>query len=300
MFKRLLVPLDGSELAEAALGAARFLARQCGGRVSLVHLIEKGLPRTVHEQTHLHDAEAARAYLSRVAATFPPGVADFHVHEEEVSRVGESIARHGELELPAELVVMCAHGSEGALRLAQGSVAQQVIATGSVPVLAVHAATGAASPFSCDKVLLPLDGKEEHGDILGFARDFAACCGAALRLVSVVPTAETVGGKWSQVGRLLPGATAEMLDIEADARLGFLDSAAASVRARGTNPEYALLRGDPGRAIALDAGESGAGVIVMATHGKSGLAALFEGSVAPRVFAQSAAPLLLVPVKKLV
>lgn len=295
MFKRLLVPLDGSELAEAALPAARFIAQKCGGRVSLVHLIEKGRPRTVHEQPHLHDANGARAYLSRVAASFPPGVADIHVHEEEVRRVGQSIAEHGAAELHADLVVMCAHGAGGALRFAQGSIAQQVVAAATVPVLAVHAPSVPNLPFSCRKILLPLDGREEHGDILGFLKEFAACCGAAVRLISVVPTSDTIAGKWSQVGRLLPGATAEMLEVEADGMKQVIEGAAAALAEKGTAAEAAVLRGDPGRMIALDAEESHAGIIVMATHGKSGIAALWEGSVAPRVFAQTVTPLLLVP-----
>jgi nucleotide-binding universal stress UspA family protein len=295
MFKRLLVPLDGSELAESALPAARFLAEKCGSRVSLVHLIEKGRPSTVHEQPHLHDANEAAAYLSRIAASFPPDSAEVHVHREEVSRVGRSIAEHGATELGADLVVMCAHGAAGVLRFAQGSIAQQVIAAGTIPVLAVHAPTEPARQFSCGKILLPLDGKEEHGDILGFSKDFAACCGAAVRIISVVPTQDTIPGKWSQVGRLLPGATAEMFDIEADSLKKLVESAAAALREKGRTAEAAVLRGDPGRAIALDSEESGAGVIIMATHGKSGIAALWEGSVAPRVFAQTLTPLLLVP-----
>jgi nucleotide-binding universal stress UspA family protein len=295
MFKRLLVPLDGSDLAEAALPAARFLAQKCGGRVSLVHLIEKGRPRTVHEQLHLHDANQARDYLTRVAASFPPGVADIHVHDKEVNRVGQSIAEHGMTELHADLVVMCVHGAAGALRFAQGSIAQRAVAAGTVPVLAVHASSGPALPFSCGKILLPLDGREEHGDILRFSGEFAACCGAAVRLIAVVPTSDTIAGKWSQVGRLLPGATAEMLDVEADGLKQFIEGAATALRKKGTAAAAAVLRGDPGRMIALDAEESRAGVIVMATHGNSGIAALWEGSVAPRVFAQTVTPLLLVP-----
>jgi nucleotide-binding universal stress UspA family protein len=295
MFKRLLVPLDGSELAESALPAARFLAQKCGSRVSLVHLIEKGRPSTVHEQPHLHDANAAAAYLSRIAASFPRSAAEVHVHREEVSRVGKSIAEHGMTELGADLVVMCAHGAGGVLRFAQGSIAQQVIAAGTIPVLVVHATSDPGRPFSCGKILLPLDGREEHGDILGFSRDFAVCCGAAVRIISVAPTQDTIAGKWSQVGRLLPGATAEMLDIEADGLKRFVEDAAIEVRQKGMAAEAAVLRGDPGRTIALDAEESGAEIIIMATHGKSGIAALWEGSVAQRVFAQTATPLLLVP-----
>jgi nucleotide-binding universal stress UspA family protein len=61
MFKHILVPLDGSQLAEAALPIAESLAGVLGAKVTLIHIIEKGAPGQVHGQPHLRDsAEAAR------------------------------------------------------------------------------------------------------------------------------------------------------------------------------------------------------------------------------------------------
>jgi nucleotide-binding universal stress UspA family protein len=296
MFKHLLVPLDGSQLAEAALPPARFFAQCFGANVTLVHLIEKGRPKTVHEQPHLHDVGEAETYLAQAARSFPQGVSvDYHVHHEEVKAVAASIADHCVNELYSDLVIMCTHGEKGSRRFVQASIAQQVIAAGTVPVLAVHAVAGPAIDFVCDNVLLPLDGKQEHGDILGFAAPFATCCGASVRMISVVPTYETLPGKWFQVGRLLPGATAEMLDIEAEALSPFLEEQAEKFRKLGLAIQTAVLRGDPGLVISEDAQESHAALIIMATHGKSGMSALWEGSVASRVFADGRSALLLVP-----
>jgi nucleotide-binding universal stress UspA family protein len=296
MFKHLLVPLDGSLLAEAALPPARFFARCFGANVTLVTLMEKGRPKTVHEQSHLHDIGAAETYLSQAAKSFPQGISvDYHVHQEEVKAVAASIADHCVNELYSDLVIMCTHGDQKSRRFVQGSIAQQVIAAGTVPVLAVHAVAGPLAEFSFNKVLLPLDGKQEHGDILGFAAPFASCCGASVRMISVVPTYETIPGKWFQVGRLLPGATAEMLDIEAEALLPFLEEQAEKFRKLGLAVQTAVLRGDPGPVISDDAQESHAALIIMATHGKSGMSALWEGSVASRVFSDGRSALLLVP-----
>ncbi len=299
MFKHILVPLDGSKLAEAALPAASFFGRCFGAQVSLVHLIEKGHPQTVHEQPHLHDEKEAAAYLAATAAAFPPGThVDCHVHGEEVSHVAKGIVEHSITELHSDLVIMCTHGGGGTRRFVSGSISQQVIALGTVPVLAVHAGGAHPAEFTCGKILVPIGGQRDHGDVLGTARQFALCCGATLRLISVVPTFDSIPGKWFQVGRLLPGTTGEMLDIEADEMSGFLEDQADSLRAADVGAECKVLRGDPGRLIALDAEESGCSIIVMATHGKSGMSALWAGSVAPRVFAESKKPILLLPVEK--
>lgn len=299
MFKHILVPLDGSKLAEAALPAARFFGRCFGARVSLVHLIEKGRPQTVHEQPHLHDEKEAAAYLAATASSFPPGMpVDCHVHREEVRHVARSIVEHCMTELRSDLVIMCTHGDDGTRRFLPGAISQQVIARGTVPVLAVHAGADPSREFTCGKILAPVGGQRDHGDVLGSARQFALCCRATVRLVSVVPTFNTIPGTWFQVGRLLPGTTGEMLDIEADEMSGLLMNQADSLRAAGVGVECTVLRGDPGLLIALDAEESGCSIIVMATHGKSGMSALWDGSVAPKVFAESKKPILLLPVEK--
>ena len=75
MFKHLLVPLDGSQLAEAALPAAAYLAQKLDATVTLVHIIEHDAPAEVHGERHLTNADEANAYLTEVARrAFPPGV----------------------------------------------------------------------------------------------------------------------------------------------------------------------------------------------------------------------------------
>ncbi|MGB7568879.1 MAG: universal stress protein [Chitinivibrionales bacterium] len=299
MFKHLFVPLDGSNLAEAALPVASYFARCFGAQVSLVHFIEKGRPQTVHEQPHLHDEALAARYLAAKTLTFSPGTAvDYHVHAEEVNHVAQSIVEHCLLEMHADLVIMCTHGDDGARKFVSGSIAQQVIARGTIPVLAVHAGKDSPRDFECGKILLPIGGQRDHGDILDFGGRFSQCCGSIVRLVSVVPTFNTIPGKWFQVGRLLPGASNEMLDIEAEEMTRLLNLQAAELRERSVITEIKVLRGAPGHLIALDAEESSAAIIVMATHGKSGMSALWEGSVASKVFAETKKPILLLPVGK--
>ena len=65
---RILVPLDGSRLAEYAMGAAASLAARFHARLLLLHVLERGAPATVHGDRHLTGVEEAEAYLREVAA----------------------------------------------------------------------------------------------------------------------------------------------------------------------------------------------------------------------------------------
>ncbi len=79
----LLIPLDGSRLAEAALPVAAALAERLGARVTLLHVLERDPPREVHGEPHLGAAGEACAYLDEVAARAFAAVAPVvrHVHE---------------------------------------------------------------------------------------------------------------------------------------------------------------------------------------------------------------------------
>ena len=125
IFRHILVPLDGSRLAESALTTAVWLARKMDAQVTLVHIIEKNAPSEVHSDRHLVTPEEAAAYLqelSRLPALSGLRV-ETHVHTAEVGDVARSIAEHS-AELAPDLIVMCTHGKGGARRLLFGVIAQ--------------------------------------------------------------------------------------------------------------------------------------------------------------------------------
>ena len=147
MFKHLLVPLDGSPMAEVSLVAAAFLARTLGATVTLFHAIERGAPQDIHGERHLTSPDEARAYLDEVAArAFPPDMpVERHVHANEVNDVARSIAEHV-AELGPDLIVMCTHGRGGLRGFMFGRIAQQVLGLCTTPVLLVPPAASGASP----------------------------------------------------------------------------------------------------------------------------------------------------------
>lgn len=300
MLKHLLVPLDGSRLAESVLPAAACLARTLEASVTLVHVVEKNAPAEVHGEPHLGDAEQAGLYLEEVARrAFQPEVPiRFHVHTTGVETIAGSIVEHGG-EFETDLIVMCAHGQGGMRDFFVGNIAQQVIARGRMPVLVFRPEPGGSAPaFSCRSFLVPLDGQAPHESGIGTAYELARACGAALHLVTVVQTWGTLAGQWISTGRFMPGATSEMLDMAVQNAEEYLRGRQEELQKKGgmSSVSVDVVRGDPASAIADAALRLEVDLIVLSTHRKAGSTAFWSGSVTPKVCKLCRMPLLLVPV----
>jgi nucleotide-binding universal stress UspA family protein len=298
MFKHILVPLDGSHLAEQVLPSASFVALHTGAAVTLIHVIEEDAPSQIHGEKHLQTAEDAREYLGRMAATaFPPTVrVDTHVHTAEVKNVAKSIVEHVG-EFAPDLIMMCAHGSGGLRDLLYGNIAQQVIATGHTPVMIIFPSVDTPAPdFSCGNILVPLDGNPEHESGLPFAVSLAKGCGQQLYLLLVVPTLSTLKGARAATGTLLPASMSIMLDLDEENGAEYIKTKADAASRTGLDVTAEVARGDPVAVITEAAKKCDARLIVMGTHGHTGAGAFWAGSIAPRLSGQSHIPLLLVPV----
>jgi nucleotide-binding universal stress UspA family protein len=300
MFKHILVPLDGSLLAEAALPAAAYLSGKFNAGVTLVHIIEKNAPREIHGQPHLRDAAEAVAYLEKISRQwFAEGVQiDCHVHTTEVDNVAESIVQHTG-ELNNDLIVMCSHGRGRALHLILGSMAQEIIAMGTIPVLIVRPGEHMEIPaFSCRTVLTPLDGALDHEQALPVVTTLAKVCQATIFLAMVVPRFVSLSGQMTVTSRFLPGTVSEILELSVQNAEGYLKALVNKLKSEGFTASAHVRRGDPANSIVAIARELQADLIVLATHGKSGMKAFWAGSVAHKVCSQCRIPILLIPVEK--
>jgi nucleotide-binding universal stress UspA family protein len=300
MFKHILVPLDGSQLAEAALPAAAFLSEKFNAIVTLAHIIERNAPSEVHGQTHLRDSEEATAYLRDTALrAFPPVVrVAFHVHTTEVDNVAESIVQHAD-ELHHDLIIMCSHGRGKALHLFLGSIAQKVISKGSLPVLVTRPGKDGGIPqFSCKALLLPLDGDPDHAQSLPVSKELARACGGVLHLAVVIPGFNDLSGHGAVTSRFLPGTMSKLLELSVQNAEEYLQKELEGLLSQGFQASAQVLRGNPAIVIDDSARQLDIGLIVMATHGKTGMDAFWSGSVGHKVSSRSEVPLLLIPVKK--
>jgi nucleotide-binding universal stress UspA family protein len=293
----LLIPLDGSRLAESALPYGMVLGKALGARVTLFHALEERPPQEIHGEHHLTDEDESCKYLSRLADTFPPEVeVESHVHTEKVRNVARSIADHiGELE--PDLIVMCAHGEGGLRDWMVGGIAQQVISRAKTPVLLIQPdETQPPAPVKLDCFLVALDGQPEHEQGLPVAVWLARKLGASLELLTVVPTLGTLRAENAAAGRLLPGTTSAMLDMtEAYAR-DYLQKHSDRLKSEDLRTRVQILRGDPAAQVLAAAQSTHCSLIVLGTHGRSGIGAFWAGSVASKIVSAAHTPLLLVPV----
>ena len=299
MFKHLLVPLDGSHLAESALPAAAFFAQALNASVTLVHIIERNAPKEIHSDHHITEAEEGLAYLAEVAQrSFPETVpVETHVHTTQESDVARSIVDHSQ-EFTPDLVILCTHGRGGMRDLLFGNIAQQVIAAGKTPVLLIRPGLMASTEqFACHKVLLPLDGNPEHEQGVGLAGELCQGLGAELHLLMVVPTYGTLTGDAAATSRLMPGATSVMLEMAEMGAAEYLQRILANMKSYKLSVTAEVRRGEPVNVIGETSEEVNADLIVLGTHGKTGTDAFWSGSVTPKVSGRSRVPLLLVPVE---
>src|SRR5208337_3197111 len=251
MFKHILVPLDGSRMAEAALPAAAFLAAKFNAIVTLVHVVERNAPREIHGQSHLINAAEAEVYLGDTARrAFPAGIRiDRHVHTAEVDNIAESIVEHAD-ELDHDMIVMCSHGRGKALHLFLGSIAQKVISMGSHPVLLTRPDKSKGVPeFSCKSLLLPLDGDEDHAQALPVSKELARVCGAMINLAVVIPGFGHLSGHSAVTSRFLPGTISKILEISVQNADEYLQDQLKELRSQGFEADAHVLRGDPANVI---------------------------------------------------
>lgn len=309
-----MVPLDGSSAAEAALPMAMYLAQAFEAEITLFHAIEKNPPEQIHGERHLEHAEEAGCYLEEISRRFQEKYAFkgrilTHVHLEESSDVAKSIADHM-AELEPDLVVMCSHGRSNFTQAFIGSLATRVIGLGKTPVLLLksEAAEHGLTKSGADRiqksqsgapgiahVAVALDNASIHDKAIDYGKEISEAVQARLVLLSVVPTFSSLKGQDGGWGLMSPAASSAMLDIEEQKLREHLSVHQKSLVQAGIACSISVLRGDPARQIAQAAKKLTQPLIVLGTHGRSGMTAFWKGSVAAKIISLTSALILLVP-----
>jgi nucleotide-binding universal stress UspA family protein len=300
VFKHIIIPLDGSGLAETVLPMAVNLAVSLNSKVTLLHIIEKDASPFIHGDRHLTTVPEARSYLEDIAKHHFPMVKDvsFHVHRTATRDIAAGILAH-QTELGPDLIIICTHGRGGLRQIIFGSIAQQVVESGWTPVLIIRPQTVAHSKSGHIRSLLAAaDNDPEHGQGLLTALKFGQSIKARVHVIGVVPTMGTLAGKHATTGKFLPATTYQVLEIAEKELEIFLQQKIQPFSETGAEVSLQIGRGDPASIISKTAEAVAADIIILGTHGKAGTAALWSGSMAAKVIKQTLRPLLLVPVSK--
>ena len=300
MFKHILVPLDGSKLAEAAVPVAGSLAQSLHAPVMLLHIIEQDAPQEIHKEHHITQADEASAYLQDVAKRgFPTGVqVDIHVHTAAVKDIPQSIVEHAMAEFQPDLIVMCTHGSGGVRDVLYGSIAQQVVGQGLTPLLLIKPRAEAQTTFKLENILVPLDSGPVHDASLPITQELARAYHSKIYLLTVIPTFSTVAGEAAAASSLLPATTSALLDIDVENAEEDLLVHLNELKQAGFQVNAEVARGDPVTGIISIAEKLNMDLIVLTTHRKAGAAAFWARSVAPNVARKTHIPILLIPLEE--
>ncbi len=300
MFSNLLVPLDGSQLAESVLPIVRRLSDLMSCSVMLLHVIEKRPPSSIHGDTHLQDVAGAERYLAAIAEQVGEwGVqVSSHVHTVPQGDIPRCIAEHAE-ELDQDLIVLCTHGSGGVKRFVFGSNAEQVLTHGRTPVVLVKADEYGRPPsFGPVRIVALRDTTPESGPVLTVCSELAKMAGVPLHLVYVVPTAGSVSNRELPNVRLVPHTTRLLLDLEAEETVRRVKDEVRDLLSNAIECSGSVERGEAVAAVAGAARQRNADVVAMATSGLSGLGALWANDLVSGISAAYDGVLLLFPTGK--
>lgn len=299
MLERFLVPLDTSDVSEQVLPYVALLAKQLGQPVHLVSVVADEGELTPAAGRHAatlaslvqHRRDYAQRYLDSVRDRLEAqGISV--TAEVAIGRVPDQIlaavaARR------AELVAMATHGRSGLERWFVGSVTDRIARTAPVPVLVVrpHGDASAPSP-SISQILLPLDGSELAEAAVTYATFLARSFKAPVIAIRTLELAWLTGG--SSAYGTNGGLSPELLDaLENDAKV-YLEEISSRLRADGIEVRTVFALRSPGAEITDLAHATPGSLVVMSTHGRSGLGRTFLGSVTDRVVRSSEAPVLVI------
>ncbi|MCS7050469.1 MAG: universal stress protein, partial [Thermomicrobium sp.] len=283
----LIVPLEYDRtkpqphgVSERVLPWARALAQRLAAPVVLVAVLDipVGL-RSVHEQELLRALledwrKECETYLEEVARSFPVDrPVRIVVHEGDPAVVLTKTAE----DVSDPLLVMAAHARAGWRRLVLGSVTAHVIATGIAPVFVVpaHLQPPAETPIHLDRALVPLDGSR-----------------LAEGALELVPLLGTEGWELLLLHVRESRARRIEVDIAGDDPAAYLEQVAGRLRSLGYRVTWRVVEGKPAQMIVEVAREARVDLIVMVTHGWSGLRDVLMGSTAEQVLAHAPAPVL--------
>lgn len=278
--KKILFPTDFSEQAQAALPHAINMAAFEGGELHLLHVVVLHGP-TSPLMEEFSGEEEARAALDGLK-TGETRV----VHAVKRAIAASPAILDYAAENDVDMIVMGSHGRRGFRRLLLGSVTEEVIRSGRWPVLTIRSgpeAEGRSPNYGA--ILAPVDFSAHSEFGLRAAADLARRFSADLHLVHVIdiPIIPEIYGPVAA-----PAVDAKRAAAQAGERLAEL----ATQIAPDLEVQTQVRVGGAAHEILAAAEERGADLIVLPTHGFSGLDRLLMGSVTEAVLRRAECPVL--------
>jgi len=308
MYRKILVPLDGSLFGESALPLAVSLARRAGAVIELIEImpplgaIYSDAPLSVdselEQQLHAHDKAQHQAYLKDLAkrlGEFTPMPVQTVLLEGDIP----TLLRTHAVQAGVDLVVMTTHARGPMGRFWLGSVADELVRKLPLPLLLLRP-EGEPPQYEPEPllrhILIPLDGQPLAEQILEPALALGRLMDADYTLLRVIKTVLPVtypleGISLAQAAESLIERTEDLQRALRQEARTYLDKVAVGLRERGFRVTTRVeVEDKPALAVLHQA--VGADLVAMSTHGRGGLSRLFLGSVADKVIRGCHLPVL--------
>lgn len=279
MFKKILVPLDGSNAAEIVLPYAEEIACRIGAEIILASVSEP----TADRRDRLY-----RSYLENVEEQVQDRLEGWEakkeakVHREVlVGRPASEIVRYAD-EKNVNLIIMASRGLSGQGPWFLGTIAAKVLRVTAKPVLLIRTPVDNAALQKrqlVNRILLPLDGSSVGEAAIQYAEALSQGLGAELVLLQILKPEVLFVGEGDMFGAMYH----EDEDRRRASAMAYLNSVGKAFQEKGLSASIAVGAGSPADKIIDYAEANAVDLIAMSTHGRSGIGRWVFGSVVDKV-----------------
>lgn len=293
--RRILYPTDFSETAAHAFTWALRFAEEYDAELLMLHVLVLHAADPAAPDHHFPDLEEAHEALARWADEGMQSVLERHADRDVPVRTEQrrsispapTIVEHAE-ERGADLIVLGTHGRRGLRRMLLGSVAEEVVRTSERPVLTVPHRSEDRPAGRIGSILVPVDFSEHAAAALSHARHLADAAGARLDVLHVLESTAYPDAY------LALGSPSPAEGASPDAVRGELERMVTAAPGPEVPLELHVAAGRPAAEIATFAEDRDTDLLVIASHGLTGLERVLLGSVTERVIRRSSCPVLTV------
>lgn len=267
--EKLLVATDGSVFSKSAVREAVNLAKICSGKLYVVSVVKTNLEyESIVPQIVEKEEEKMRQHLESVKDRASKEGVDCEIISHRSEEPYQDIVDEAEKN-QADMVIMGTHGRTGLKRLMMGSVTAKVIGHATCNVLVVPL----DAKIECGNILVATDGSKYSEAAASEAIGIAKRCGGSLIVISVA------------------SSDAEILSAE-----DYVKEVSELAEKEGIKTDGLAVKGIPYKAIVDASKRKRADLIVVGSHGRTGLERLLMGSVTERVIGHSESAVLVVRV----
>ena len=306
MIGPVIIPLDGSKLAEQAIALGYSIAQRINHDVLLLQVVEKEVnPILAHSDKDIHADELpdyattqAKAYLQSIVEQLQIADGSSVSYHVAFGRPGEQIASVAN-EREASYVVMSTHGYTGLTRWMMGSVADRVLHLTERPLVLIHPPHNVAYDRldkqletlpDIKKIVVPLEGLPLAEQILPYVEQLAQAYGQANIILFHAIPAFPAGLVPIQTAKLKQ----EWLALSQEEAQTYLGNLVNTLRTQGHTVEFAIRVGMPAQEILEYTKEVTADLIMMTTHARDGINRFLLGSVTSRVVQGGKIPVMVI------